>query len=110
MDEKITVKEIMSANVRMDNTTDGARAYDVAGTVNLSGKAVQRVDGGSVADKETGAQIATFTSCGDMALNIQHNTDDVAVMLAVTEAIAAFISDVKAKVEADGVSVFTANI
>lgn len=110
MTEKITVKEIMSANVRMDNTTDDTRAYDVAGTVNLSGKAVQTVDGGSVADKETGGQLATFTSWGGMGLNIQHNTDDVTVMVAVTSAIAAFIDDVKAKVEADGVSVFTSNI
>lgn len=97
-------KALVSANVRVDNSVDSERVYDISGNANISGSgdsgSVGGIDGGEVRRVSDGVEVASFGSYGDNSLNINHRNTDAAEQCAVTSAVNAFISDVKAKVQA----------
>lgn len=90
--EKVTYKELVSAKVRMDNSVDTGRTYDIRAEVEISGNAVQ--DFGNGEATKDGATAATWTCYGG-TLNVTFYTQqDGADVLA---ALNAFIADAKAK-------------
>lgn len=89
--EKVTYKELVSAQVRMDNSADTGRTYDIRADVEIAGTAVQNFGNGEAA--KDGATAATWTCYGG-TLNVTFYTQDGAAVLA---ALNAFIADAKDK-------------
>ena len=91
--ETTTVKitGLISAMVRMDNSLDEARAYDIASNVNIgSDKKAQSFDGGTVT--KDGAQVAIFSCWGGRGnLSISYQGVEPAEQAAVLEAVTAFM-------------------
>lgn len=106
--EKVTYKTLNSANVRVDNSVDSERVYDISSNVNIGGVAgmgtsdsntVSSIDGGEMKRKSDGIMVATFSSYGDGNLSINHQNTEAEEQCTVTTAVNAFIEDVKAKVK-----------
>lgn len=108
--EKVTYKTLNSANVRVDNSVDTDRVYDISGNANIGGmpmmntgsdvmNSVSSIDGGDVKRKSDGMTVATFNSHGGGNLSINHQNTDAEEQCLVTTAVNAFIEDVKNKVK-----------
>lgn len=94
--EKVAYEKVVRASVRMNNSVDASRVYDIEAEVNIEGGKANNVTSGTV--KKEGTQVATFNSYGDNNLNINHSTKDEQERCAVTVAVGAFIEEVKNKV------------
>lgn len=94
--EKVAYQSLVSATVKMSNSVDTQKVYDIEADVNMSGNTVSGFNSGFV--KKGGVQVATFNSYGNTNLNVNHNVEDAEGRCAVTAAISAFIEDVKSKV------------
>lgn len=66
---KVGFAALNSANVRLDNSQDDTRKYDVAANASISGTEITSMDSGSVTAKD-GMQVASFSSNGMPAYNI----------------------------------------
>lgn len=108
--EKVTYKTLNSANVKVDNSVDTERVYDISANVNIGNMAemdaspedinnVSSIDNGLVKRKADGMTVATFNSYGDNNLSINHQNTDSVEQCEVTNVINAFISEVKSKVQ-----------
>lgn len=96
--EKVTYKVLNSANVRIDNSVDADRVYDIFANVNVENTNVSGMDGDLRRKGETADAVATFNSYGgNLSVNYQGITPEE--QQAVNTAINAFIEDVKAKVQ-----------
>lgn len=113
--EKVTYRQLNSANVRIDNSVDEDRAYDIAANANISGNpsygaeitgesgamnAISRVinvENGEVRRKTDGMPVATFNSYSPGNLSINHQNTEAEEQCTVTTAVNAFIAEVKAK-------------
>ncbi|MDE6860941.1 MAG: hypothetical protein K2J65_11080 [Duncaniella sp.] len=60
---KVGFAALNSANVRLDNSQDDTRKYDVAANASISGTEITSIDSGSVTAKD-GMQVASFSSHG----------------------------------------------
>ena len=94
----ITFKELVSAQVRLDNSGDTGRTYDIAATVNIGqGGTVVSLDGGTVAkagakDGQQPAVVATFSAWGGTQnLNLSYTGIGQEEQAAVLEAVNAFM-------------------
>lgn len=97
MEQKVTIKSLNSANVRMDNSVDAGRVYDIEANVNIStGNYVQSIDAGSV-KKEGENEVATFSSWGGDNLQINYNGVNAEEQCAIITAVNQFIADARAK-------------
>lgn len=106
--EKVIYKTLNSANVRVDNSVDTERVYDISANANIGGMAdmgpgdsnsVSSIDSGEVKRKSDGMMVATFSSYGDGNLSINHQNTEASEQCTVTNAVNAFIEDVKSKVK-----------
>lgn len=107
--ENVTYKTLNSANVRVDNSVDTERVYDISANANIGGMAgatvsdetnkVSSVDNGEVRRKSDSMTVATFSSYSGNSLSINHQDTEAAEQCAVTNAVNKFIADVKAKVQ-----------
>ena len=76
---KITPTSLVSAEARIDNTADTARAHDIAATVSVRPSQpgyTPTLRDGSVTDTATGSVLATFSSYAPDRLNIDFSTAD----------------------------------
>lgn len=60
---KVGFAALNSANVKLNNSQDEARKYDVAANANIQGTEITSMDSGSVTTKD-GMQVATFNTTG----------------------------------------------
>ena len=108
--ESKTVKIVnfISAMVRMDNSLDEARAYDIASNVNIgSDKKAQSFDGGTVT--KDGAQVAIFSCYGGQGnLSISYQGIEPAEQVQVLEAVSGFMQEVEQSVQEGGLTGITA--
>lgn len=97
MEQKVTIKSLNSANVRLDNSVDADRVYDIEANVNIStGNYVQSIDSGSV--KKEMNEVATFSSWGSDNLQINYNGVKAEEQCAIITAVNQFIESVSDKV------------
>lgn len=97
--EKIVFESLNSAQVKVSNSVDTEKVYDIVANANISGTTVNSIDGGSVRIND--AVVATFSSWGENSLNVNYQNASVSEYCDILEAITTFISDVKTKVSID---------
>lgn len=103
--EKVKFTKVNNANLSVTNEADGERKYDMRAEVNVSGTAVESVNGGAV--MKDGVTKAVFTQWGDSLSPTFQGVTGVAEMCEVLTAISAFIDDTKAAVARATVTVAT---
>lgn len=104
--EKVKYEELRSAVVKMNNSVDSSREYEISANVSVQqGNTVGSIDNGIVRElgENEGMNIATFSAWSDKNKNVNYNgaEDECAVLMAIN----AFIADCKAKVAEGGVAV-----
>lgn len=102
--EKVTIKSLNSANVRMDNSVNAERVYDITASVIVSGQTVNDTNGEVRRKDDPSAFIANFNSYGENNLNLGYQGITPEEQLQVNAAVNAFIADVKASVAERSVS------
>ena len=90
---KVIYEALNSANVKVNNSEDLEKSYDISANANISGVSVNSIDAGEV--KKNGTSKATFNSWGEGMLNVSYNGVDAEEQCAITTAINAFIADTK---------------
>lgn len=94
--EKVTIKSLNSANLRMDNSVDADREYNIAANVNIdSGSVANSIDSGNVIKE--GIEIATFNAYSDNNLQINFNNVAASEQCMIITSVNAFIADVRTK-------------
>lgn len=88
---KVQLEAVNSANVKVNNSVDTERVYEISANLNVSGKVVNNVADGVV--KQGEVVKANFQRWSTENLNIQFQTSDVMEMCAVINAINGFIAD-----------------
>lgn len=88
---KVTLEAVNSANVKVNNSVDTDRVYEIAANLNVSGNVVNNVADGVV--KQGDVVKANFQRWSAENLNIQFQTSDVMEMCTIINAINAFIAD-----------------
>ena len=94
---KVTLEAVNSANIRVNNSVDADKVYNVVANLNVQGERISNVSDGIV--KLGDEQKATFNKWSSDNLNIQFQTSDVMEMCSVINAINGFISDCEMAVE-----------
>ena len=95
--ENVTYKALNSANVKIDNSVDTERVYNIVADVTVAATNVTGADGVLRNNEEVPTVLATFNS-RDEFLSVNYQGITAEEQLAVNAAINAFIEDVKAKV------------
>lgn len=95
---KVTIKALNSANVRMDNSADADRVYDITANVNVSGTNVTDTNGEVRMKGDSSSVIATFNSYGTDNLSVNYQGLNAQQQQTVNTAINAFIADAQAEV------------
>ena len=95
--EKVTYKALNSANVRIDNSVDTERVYNISANVNVAATNVSNMEGALRENNDVAEVLATFNS-RDGILSVDYQNITLEEQQAVNAAINAFIEDVKAKV------------
>lgn len=94
--KKITAVALESARVRVSNSEDTSKVYDISATVEVSNNStVGSIDSGEV--RKDGNVIANFNAWGDVGLSVNYNSVPSDERCAVMEAISAFVADCKEK-------------
>lgn len=96
--ENVTYKALNSANVRIDNSVDAERVYNISANVNVAATNVSNMEGALRENNDVAEVLATFNSY-DETLSVNYQNITLEEQQAVNAAINAFIEDVKAKVE-----------
>lgn len=96
--ENVVYKALNSANVRIDNSVDAERVYNISANVNVATTNVSNMEGAIRENNDVAAVLATFNS-RDGILSVDYQNITLEEQQAVNAAINAFIEDVKAKVE-----------
>lgn len=74
-ENKVTFGRVVSASVRVDNSSNKERQYGITAHVDIQGGKVTNVHQGVVTDLETNAHIADFSSYGNPEqLNVTYQT------------------------------------
>lgn len=94
---KVTLEAVNSANVKVNNSVDAEKVYEISANLNVSGKVVNNVADGVV--KQGDVVKANFQRWSAENLNIQFQTSDVMEMCSVINAINGFIADCEKAVE-----------
>lgn len=105
MDEKVKFTKVNNANLSVTNENDSEKKYAMRAEVNVSGTAVESVNGGAVI--KDGVTKAVFTQWGDSLNPTFQGVTSVAEMCEVLTAISAFIDEVKSAVAKATVTVMT---
>lgn len=88
---KVTLEAVNSANIRVNNSVDADKVYNVVANLNVQGERISNVSDGIVKLGEE--QKATFNKWSSDNLNIQFQTGDVMEMCTIINAINDFITD-----------------
>lgn len=107
--KNVKIVNLISALVRMDNSTDESRTYDIAANVGISGSGnqVNNFDTGTV-EKE-GVQVAVFSCYGGQGnLSISYQGIEPAEQVQVLEAVSGFMQEVEQAVQEGGLTGITA--
>ena len=94
---KVTLEAVNSANVKVNNSVDTERVYEISANINVADKFMNNVSDGVV--KQGEVVKANFQRWSSENLNIQFQTSDVMEMCAVINAINDFIADCEKAVE-----------
>ena len=107
---KVTIKSLNSANVRMDNSADAERVYDIAANVNIeSGNTLSNIDSGTV--RREANELATFGSWGSGNLQINYNGVSAEEQCAIITAVNQFIAAARSKAaESNPLAVATSTV
>lgn len=91
-ENKVTFGRVVSASVRVDNSSNKERQYGITAHVDIQGGKVTNVHQGVVTDLETNAHIADFSSYGNPEqLNVTYQTS--AGRGPILAAVEGFIAD-----------------
>lgn len=102
---KIKYMALNSANVKVNNSADDARSYDIEANVNVAGNNVTgNIDGRVTTD---GAEKASFSSWGEGMMHVSYTNVSAEEQCNVLNAINAFILSVKEFVAGGGVTATT---
>lgn len=106
--QNVTADALISATVKYSNKDDAARAYDITANVSIRDKNVTSFDNGEVykssSSTEGGVYAANFSSYSEKSLNLNVNSSDEEETKEIVSAIYAFMSDVRASVNANPVT------
>lgn len=94
---KVFLEQINSANIKVNNSVDVEKAYEISANMNVVGDVVNNVSDGIV--KQGEAVKANFQRWSSENLNIQFQTSDVMEMCSLINAIGNFIEDCEKAVE-----------
>ena len=94
---KVTLEAVNSANVKVNNSVDTERVYEISASINVVGNTMNNVSDGVV--KQGELVLANFQRWSSESLNIQFQTSDVTEMCSVINAINYFIADCEKAVE-----------
>lgn len=91
---KIKYEALNSANVKVNNSGDLSKTYDIEANANVTQNSiVSNIDSGRVT--LDGVEKASFNSWGDNMLNINYNNVDSDEQCTIISAVNAFIQDLK---------------
>lgn len=93
----VTAGDIVSATVKYSNKDSEGRDFDLSADVNISGKRVQSISGGSARTSD-GLQVADFNRYDDEGLNINFYNCPDEQKPAVLAAVLGFMANVVASV------------
>ena len=96
--EKVAYEKLVRATVRVNNSVDESKVYDIEADAEINNGIVGSINSGKV--KKDGSQVATFNSYGNENLSINHNVGEKQEQCEITAAVNTFIADAKAKVAA----------
>lgn len=96
--EKVAYEKLVKATIRVNNSVDASKVYDIEAEAEISNGFVGNINSGKV--KKDGSQVATFNSYGNENLSINHNVGEKQEQCEITAAVNTFITDTKAKVAA----------
>lgn len=97
--EKVKIKALNSANLRMDNSVDTDREYEISANANIdSTNTVVSIENGSV--MKEGMEIASFSSYGEDNLSINYNNVKQEEHCTIINAVNSFIGNVRLKASA----------
>lgn len=94
---KVFLEQINSANIRVNNSVDVEKAYEISANIAVVGDVVNNVSDGIV--KQGDVVKANFQRWSSENLNIQFQTSDVMEMCSLINAINSFIADCEKAVE-----------
>lgn len=94
---KVFLEQINSANIKVNNSVDAEKAYEISANMNVAGDVVNNVADGVV--KQDEVVKANFQRWSSENLNIQFQTSDVMEMCSLINAINSFIVDCEKAVE-----------
>lgn len=101
--EKIVFEALNSAQVKVNNSVDTEKVYDITANVDIAGTQVRNISAGEV--KLNNEVVATFSSWGDHNLSINYVNVDPSVYSSIVEAVNQFIAQVKEKVSAQTINI-----
>ena len=94
---KIKYEALNSANVKVNNSNDLSKTYDIEANANVTqNNVVSNIDSGRVT--LDGVEKATFNSWGDNMLNISYSNVEAEEQCAIISAVNAFIKELKSHV------------
>lgn len=94
---RVQLEAVNSANVKVNNSVDTDRVYEISANINVADKFMNNVADGVV--KQGELVKANFQRWSSENLNIQFQTSDVMEMCTIINAINAFIVDCEEAVE-----------
>lgn len=94
--EKIVFEALNSAQVKVNNSVDAEKVYDITANVDIAGTQVRNISAGEV--KLNNEAVATFSSWGENNLSLNYANIDASQYCSIVEAICTFIAQVKEKV------------
>lgn len=94
--EKVAYEKLVRATVRVNNSVDESKVYDIEADAEINNGIVGNINSGTV--KKDGSQVDTFNSYGNENLSINHNVGDKQEQCNITAAVNTFIADTKAKI------------
>lgn len=89
--KKVVLEKINSANIKVTNSTDYDKVYDIQANLAVSGTVINNVQDGVVTLSET--RKANFYRYDENNLNIQFLTTDETEMCSIVAAVNAFINN-----------------
>lgn len=102
---KVQYDGVVNATVKYNNSNDTDRVYDISAEVSVSGSTITGFNTGQASRRVNPGPSASFNSWGENDMSVSMSgVPDKAEKIALFTAIADFIDDVRAQVEASPVS------
>lgn len=93
---KVKFGQVLNASVKVDNSTDDEREFDISANVQISGNTVQNFYDGYVTAKTDGSPVkATWSQYSAENTQVNYTTPDVDEKCAIIRAVSEFIAEVQ---------------